>query len=30
MNNVEVAKALFEALAGQDDLAVRRLCSPDL
>lgn len=30
MDNVEIAKALFEALAGQDDQAVRRLCSLDL
>lgn len=30
MNNVEIAMGLFEALAGRDDQAVRRLCSPDL
>jgi len=30
MKNVDVAMALFEALAGKDDETVRRLCAPDL
>ena len=30
MNSVEIAERLFAALAGGDDEAVRRLCSPDL
>jgi ketosteroid isomerase-like protein len=30
MESVEIAKALFEALAGQDDQSVRRLCAPNV
>jgi ketosteroid isomerase-like protein len=30
MESVEIAEALFEALAGRDDRAVRNLCSPNL
>lgn len=30
MDNAEIAKQLFAALAGKDDPAVRRLCSPGL
>ncbi|MBI1250812.1 MAG: nuclear transport factor 2 family protein [Alphaproteobacteria bacterium] len=30
MTNVEIAKALFEALAEQNDPVVRRLCAPDM
>lgn len=30
MDNVRIAQALFAALAGQDEPAVRRLCSPTL
>jgi len=29
MNNAEISKGLFEALAGQDDETVRRLCAPE-
>jgi len=30
MDNAEIAKQLFAALAGQDEAAVRRLCAPDM
>ena len=30
MDNAEIAKQLFSALAGQDEAAVRRLCAPDM
>ena len=30
MGNAEIAKALFEALAANDDNTVRTLCAPDL
>jgi ketosteroid isomerase-like protein len=30
MDNAEIAKQLFAALAGQDEAAVRRLCAPGL
>ena len=30
MGHAEIAKALFEAFAAQDDAAVRALCAPDL
>ena len=30
MDNAEIAKQLFAALAGQDEAAVRHLCAPDM
>lgn len=30
MDNAEIAKQLFAALAGQDEAAVRPLCAPDM
>lgn len=30
MDNAEIARQLFAALAGQDEAAVRRLCAPDM
>ena len=30
MDNAEIAKQLFAALAAQDEAAVRRLCAPDM
>ncbi len=30
MDNAEIAKQLFAALAGQDEVTVRRLCAPDM
>lgn len=30
MDNAEIAKQLFAALAGQDEAGVRRLCAPDM